>query len=67
MVYRRGLHAFHAVAAVMLNAISKHSCLEHGIVVNFLLRGSMGSMCKTRKDYAFWRLFKNTEKLKGEG
>ncbi len=67
MVHRRGLHAFHALAAVMLNAISKHSCLEHGIDVTLLLPESVESVCKKRKDYAFRHSLKNTEKLKDEG
>ncbi len=67
MVHTRDLHAFHTLAAAMLNAIFKHSCLEFGIDVHLVLPGSVESVCKTRKDYAFWHSFKNVEKLKGEG
>ena len=46
-----GLHAFHASAAAMLNAVSKHSCLDHGIGVN--LRSLWKVCARTKRTTPF--------------
>ncbi len=46
-----GLHAFHASAAAMLNAVCKHSCLDHGIDVN--LRSLWKVCARTKRTTPF--------------